>query len=262
MVGSDTRNAWAISAVVRPQTSRRVSATCASLASAGWQQVKTSRSLSSGITSSTACPPAALPPPAAGSPTPCGGSGSISSGSFARSVRPRPRHRRCVPGGSPARCVHHRAHLDAAVRRGAELGDLQGVVKIPGLDQVGAAERLLGLSERPVRDDVVADRRGGGRGLQRVAADNPAAPLAYLAREAVMCLHGRLPHLGRCGHVGVFVLVDEDHVLSHASLPRCPGLRASPASTGPAYLRRTVPPESTARLPGFRRLGRSLPAGC
>ena len=51
IVGSETRNAWAISAVVRPQTSRSVSATCASRASAGWQQVKTSRSRSSGITS-------------------------------------------------------------------------------------------------------------------------------------------------------------------------------------------------------------------
>ena len=52
MVASGTRNAAAISAVVSPQSSRSVSATCASRASAGWQQVKTSRSRSSVITSS------------------------------------------------------------------------------------------------------------------------------------------------------------------------------------------------------------------
>ncbi len=52
MVGSETRKAWAISAVDRPHTSRRVRATWASRASAGWQQVNTRRSRSSGITSS------------------------------------------------------------------------------------------------------------------------------------------------------------------------------------------------------------------
>ena len=44
----------AISSVVRPQTSRSVSATCASGASAGWQQVKISRSRSSSTLSSSA----------------------------------------------------------------------------------------------------------------------------------------------------------------------------------------------------------------
>jgi hypothetical protein len=49
IVGSDTRNALATSAVVRPHSSRSVSATRASAASAGWQQVKISRSRSSGM---------------------------------------------------------------------------------------------------------------------------------------------------------------------------------------------------------------------
>ena len=48
IVGSGTRNARAISAVVRPPSVRSVSATCASVASAGWQQVKISSSRSSG----------------------------------------------------------------------------------------------------------------------------------------------------------------------------------------------------------------------
>ncbi len=46
-VASGTRNARAISGVVRPPRVRRVRATRASSASAGWQQVKTSRSRSS-----------------------------------------------------------------------------------------------------------------------------------------------------------------------------------------------------------------------
>ena len=49
MVGSGTRKARAISSVVRPPSVRRVSATWASSASAGWQQVKTSSRRSSGM---------------------------------------------------------------------------------------------------------------------------------------------------------------------------------------------------------------------
>jgi hypothetical protein len=48
MVGSLARNAREISAVVSPASVRRVSATRASSASAGWQQVNISRSRSSG----------------------------------------------------------------------------------------------------------------------------------------------------------------------------------------------------------------------
>ena len=53
-VGAGVRNACAISSVVRPQTSRSVSATCASGDSAGWQQVKIRRSRSSSTLSSSA----------------------------------------------------------------------------------------------------------------------------------------------------------------------------------------------------------------
>ena len=53
-VGAGVRNARAISSVVRPQTSRSVSATCASGARAGWQHVKISRSRSSSTLSSSA----------------------------------------------------------------------------------------------------------------------------------------------------------------------------------------------------------------
>src|SRR6266498_905420 len=56
MVGVGTRKARAISSVESPPRVRRVSATCASVARAGWQQVKIRRSLSSatGVSSSAA----------------------------------------------------------------------------------------------------------------------------------------------------------------------------------------------------------------
>ena len=49
IVSGATRNARAISSVVSPPTARKVSATCASVARAGWQHMKTSSSRSSGI---------------------------------------------------------------------------------------------------------------------------------------------------------------------------------------------------------------------
>ena len=54
IVGSGTRNARAISSVVRPPSSRSVSATRASVESTGWHAVKTSRSRSSPTSSSSA----------------------------------------------------------------------------------------------------------------------------------------------------------------------------------------------------------------
>ena len=48
IVSSETRNARAISSVVRPPSARSVRATCASSPSDGWQQVKISSSRSSG----------------------------------------------------------------------------------------------------------------------------------------------------------------------------------------------------------------------
>src|SRR5256885_1384865 len=123
-VGGVVRKARAISSVVRPHTSRSVSATCASGGSEGWQQVKTSRRRSS-------------PNPAPFPPTASRGSN-----------RPR-------PGSRALRLllaeVDDRPHLDAAgARRRDPAGDLQRLVQVLGLDQVEPAELLLGLGERAV----------------------------------------------------------------------------------------------------------------
>src|SRR5690349_14223574 len=53
IVGTGTRNARAISVVDSPPTVCSISATCASSASVGWQQVNMSLSCSSGIAGAT-----------------------------------------------------------------------------------------------------------------------------------------------------------------------------------------------------------------
>ena len=81
--GSATRNARAISVVVSPPTSRRVSATCASAARAGWQQVKTSASRSSGIVvTSSSCREG----PPAGRATRLAGEGAVAPDAVDRTV--------------------------------------------------------------------------------------------------------------------------------------------------------------------------------
>src|SRR5690348_10367697 len=100
----------------------------------------------------------------------------------------------------PARCLplredHDRPDLDAAEPRRAQLGDVERVVQVARIDQVVAAQRLLGLDERAVGHDVAADGgRGGGR-LEGVAADELAALLPHLLREAVVRLHDLLEHV-------------------------------------------------------------------
>ena len=62
--------------------------------------------------------------------------------------------------------------------------DLDRLVQVPGLDQVEAAQLLLGLGERAVGGGHLAvahpDGRGGLRRLQRVAAEVVAALLDVL----------------------------------------------------------------------------------
>ena len=78
IVDSETRNARATSSVSTPHTNRRVSATCASRASAGWQQVKMSRNRSSVTTPS--------PSPPSSTASPSSTLDSTSSGSLSRRV--------------------------------------------------------------------------------------------------------------------------------------------------------------------------------
>src|SRR5260370_27211339 len=254
-VASDRRKALAISVVVNPTTARSVSATCASCDSAGWQQVKISRSRSSASagsgrksdrSSSTsfsryllsrrrmsmARRRAVVINHAPGlSGIPC--SGPVSSAatrlswttSSARSKSPRVRTSAAVsrPASSrktaatatsaalrvcsavlgivrePAsfrflalsRLVDHRPHFHCPPRPG--LGHGEGLVEILDLDDREAADDLLRLDIRPVRDDGLAVLDAHGRRvalpLELFAADQPAGP-ALLFEPFVCALVG------------------------------------------------------------------------
>src|SRR5439155_19862538 len=80
------------------------------------------------------------------------------------------------------RPFHDRPHLDAPQARGRDLrGYLDGVVQIPGLDQIEPAQLLLRLGEGPVRGErlAVLDPDGGSRlsGLEGIRGNVvPALP--------------------------------------------------------------------------------------
>ena len=90
IVASLTRNARATWAVVSPHSSRRVSAIWAGWARAGWQQVKISRSRSSGISSA-----------GSGSPTSSTSSGSLRRSVASRRTRSSARRRATVVSHAP-----------------------------------------------------------------------------------------------------------------------------------------------------------------
>ena len=126
IVGSATRNARPISAVVSPPSSRSVSATLASAGSAGWQQVNSSRSRSSGMVDMSVT---------------TSGSSGISSGSLRASVA-------------------SRRNRSVAFRRAAVSSHASGLAGMPSRAQrrqrglVRVLERLLGHVQ------VVADEPG------------------------------------------------------------------------------------------------------
>src|SRR5262245_48506044 len=94
------------------------------------------------------------------------------------------------------------------------------MIEVTRFDQVEAAERLLGLDERPIGYDVIADRRRGGRRLERVAAENLAAVLANLPGEPAVRLHHLLEKLLVAAGVPALGLINQDRVLGHVFLLR------------------------------------------
>src|SRR5262245_31269347 len=98
------------------------------------------------------------------------------------------------------RQVHHWANLDRTVlRTGDAAGQLEGTVEVLAVDDVVAAEDLLGLRERPVgrRRPAAADPHGGGGldALERLAADE-LATLHDALRERVVVGHDLLALFG------------------------------------------------------------------
>src|SRR4029450_1488794 len=263
MVGSGTRKARAISAVCRPPSVRRVSATLASGDRAGWQQVKMSRSRSSTTLlrfcrsgspgssviswASSTCfwarrrsrrsrsiallravvtiqAPGLEGTPALGQRSSAtrnaswaaasGRSKSPSTRMRVATARPDSCRKTCSTTTPASLCpaaanppprpldlggLHHLADVARAGGRAGDLrGELDGLVQVLAVDQVVAAERLLGPGERPVGGEraAVLDPHGGGGGgrLQRLAGLEQPAVDDVLGEGVVGVRHR--------GHVG------------------------------------------------------------
>src|SRR5437762_385603 len=182
MVASGTTKARAISVVSSPPSSRRVSAIWAVGARAGWQQVKMSRSRSSGtgLTSSVVS---------------SAGSDCVAS----------------PPGYTSSACAYRCSRV--AARRAARLRGLgapgERGVEVRRLDDPETAELLLGLRERPVGGDhlaVLYPDRGGRRRRVQPAGEHPRAGLLELIVDHVHVLVHLLHFLG--GRLGLAL----DHV--------------------------------------------------
>ena len=148
-VGGAVRKARAISSVVRPQTSRSVSAICASGGSAGWQQVKISRSRSSSTPSSST---------------------SAASGGLRLEPRGELDERRVEPG-APAHAVDR---LEAPGRDEPRARIRGHAVARPALDGRGerVVQRLLGeveVAEQADQRGEDAARLGAVDGVEHLA---------------------------------------------------------------------------------------------
>src|SRR6266508_5191660 len=300
IVGSGTRKARAISAMLKPPSVRKVSATCASRFSAGWQQVKISRRRSSSSDESlpwfsianapspgVVCSPskayfsaptrarrkrsialarAAVVSQAAGfSGTPLSGQRSSActkascSASSARSkspqarisdamIRPysrrktcstlsrafgigragrlrpvRPRRRRRSELGCGSIKFHDRPYLHRAttgkIRHLAGPGDRR--IQIGRIDQIVAAELLLGLGEGAIDDDraAIGESYGGRRRdrLERLAGE-VLAGLLQVGGVLPPGVHLSGLGFGGFGRCGLLVPIDQQQVAHGFSL--------------------------------------------
>ena len=102
--------------------------------------------------------------------------------------------------------LHDRPNLDrAGPRRRNASGDLDGFVQVLRVDQVVTSELFLGLGKRAVGGGDFAlpdaNRRGGLRRLQRVAADvlaallDPSVKAPYSPIIVSDCSFGMVPNL-------------------------------------------------------------------
>src|SRR3989441_415708 len=221
MVDAGTRKARAISSVDSPPSVRSVSATCASVASAGWQHVKIRRSLSSGAGASSRASSATSKSPSTRISVARIRPYSVRKISSMRIVarwagyptgRLRARHRlfREVH-------LHDRPNLDRAAHphRRDPRGDGDGLVEVLRLHDEVAAELLLRLGERAVRRDrlAVLAPHGGRRAgrLQRIARQEGTLLTDIVDELAVLLVDGAPLRLGHLGHLGLLV-VDQQHV--------------------------------------------------
>ena len=168
MVGSATRKARAISPVVRPPSARSVSATRAGISSAGWQQVKISRSRSSTIVLSSSMDGSS-----------CWASRRVSSASrSARSATDRFRRRRSIARRRAAVVIHAPGLAGTPSRRHCRDGGLERV-----LHRVLGQLEVAGLpDQRGQHDRALLAERARDRGRDRVGRLDAAAHARYFDR--------------------------------------------------------------------------------
>ena len=156
IVGSGTRNARAISSVVRPPSRRSVSATRASVESTGWQAVNTSRSRSSPTSSSSAASRSARPSPAR----------SRARGRAPRACARAACRRRSMVDRAVLRGGHEpgaRVVRDARLRPLLERGDERVLRELLGEADVAHDPREAGDEPRPTRSARPRRSRDGCR---------------------------------------------------------------------------------------------------
>src|SRR6266545_837097 len=145
--------------------------------------------------------------------------------------------------------VPDRPDLETTEGVGHLLGELDRLVQVGRLDQVEAAERLLGLEERSVGDGAVGlDRPAGDRRLEGVAADHHSGRAVALVERRVL-LAGLLG-VRAARHPTGFVFVDEDRELRHgcSRFVRRPALRAPQPNRRTDLVRSTTYGRSRSKL--------------
>src|SRR5581483_5193171 len=158
---------------------------------------------------------------------------------------------------------HDRPYLDAPETGGGDpRGDLDGVVQVPGLDQVEPAQLLLGLGEGAVGGGqlAVSDPDGGGARdrLERLAPEIVTAPADRVGEGEVLA-HQRVPLVGGHGAPPLFLVVDQADVL-HGSLRDGMERLGTPGSRsgGPQIDNGAGPTAVSVRPGGTMRAGKPL----
>src|ERR671918_255276 len=254
MVGSATRKDRATSLVDRPPSRRRVSATCASVESAGWQQVKMRRSRSS-----------CTGPSSSGMPgSPWGGESAATSPSSSRprdsrrrrsmarlravvviqppglGGRPSPGHLRRATANasctaSSATSMSLKTRISAATDRPDSSRKIRPTSPSSSLGAASPSRTPSGLRGRK-RTDLDRPPDGGGVGLVQAGAEDPGAGRLQLLVEGLDPLPGLLHLLVRDRLADLALnAVDGQQVLRHGGPPRDGGRfpPLTPTTNGP-----------------------------
>src|SRR5688572_29899578 len=227
-VASGTRKARAISGVVSPPRSRRVSATRASVGSTGWQAVNMRRSRSSPTSSSSAAsrsgPPAPAPPASISRP---------SSSCFASTRRPRRRRSMAwrfatvmsqAPGwaGTPLFGHCSSALTSASWARSSATPTSRTYRASPAMSRADSMRYTASIARWVSEADIAADHTRGASAAQ-ARSGRAGPPPGRGVAHGVEARGGRLDVGGEVGHL--LHLADLDRLVLRGRAARGPGDR-------------------------------------